>query len=145
VFLPFLGGERSLGWDPGRRGLIRGLTFATTPLDIAQAAIEGVCYRLAAVLDAIGGVDSVVATGGALRANPGWVQILADVLGRPVEVAAVAEASARGAAMVALERLGAAVPHPPIVGRYEPRAGRHEPHREAMRQQEQTMRWEDSR
>ena len=55
VFLPFLGGERSLGWDPARRGLIRGLTFATTPLDLAQAALEGVCYRLAAVLDAIGG------------------------------------------------------------------------------------------
>ncbi len=145
VFLPFLGGERSLGWNPSRRGLIRGLTFATTPLDVAQAAIEGVCYRLAAVLDAIGGVESVVATGGALRANPGWVQILADVLGRPVEVAAVAEASARGAAMMALERLGVPVPDPPIVGRYEPRAGRHESHREAMRQQEQTMRWEESR
>ena len=144
VFLPFLGGERSLGWNPGRRGLIRGLSFATTPLDIAQAAIEGVCYRLAAVLDAIGGVEAVVATGGALRASPGWVQILADVLGRPVDVSAVAEASARGAAMMALERLGAPVPDPPIVGRYEPRAERHEPHREAMREQEQTMGWEES-
>jgi gluconokinase len=145
VFLPFLGGERSLGWNPSRRGLIRGLTFATTPLDIAQAAVEGVCYRLAAVVDAIGGIDSVVATGGALRANPAWVQILADVLGRPVDVAAVAEASARGAAMMALERLGIPVPDPPVVGRYEPRAERHEPHREAMRRQEQTMRWEETR
>jgi sugar (pentulose or hexulose) kinase len=66
------------------------------------------------------------------------------VLGRPVGVAAVAEASARGAAMTALARLGVPVPDPPIVGRYEPRAGRHESHREAMRQQEQTMRWEES-
>ena len=69
TFLPFLGGERSLGWDASRRGLIDGLTFATTPRDIAQAALEGVCYRLADVLDAIGGIESVVATGGALLAN----------------------------------------------------------------------------
>ena len=110
VFLPFLGGERSLGWDASRRGLITGLSFATTPLDIAQAALEGVCYRLAAVLDAIGGVESVVVTGGALLANPAWVQVLADVLGRPLEVSAVAEGSARGAALVALERLGAPAP-----------------------------------
>ena len=66
-----------------------GLTFATTPLDIAQAALEGVCYRLADVLDAIGGIESVVATGGALLANAAWLQVLADVLGRPVEVSAV--------------------------------------------------------
>lgn len=145
VFLPFLGGERSLGWKPDRRGLIRGLTFATTPLDLAQAALEGVCYRLAAVLDAIGGIESVVASGGALRANPAWVQILADVLGRPVEVAAVDEASARGAAMMAFEGLGLPVPEVPIAGRYEPRPGRHERHREAMQLQEQTMRWEETR
>ena len=81
VFLPFLGGERSLGWDASRRGLVSGLSFATTPLDVAQAALEGVCYRLAAVLDAIDGVESVVVTGGALLANPAWVQVLADVLG----------------------------------------------------------------
>ena len=72
---------RSAG-TPNRRGAIHGLSFATTPLDIAQAALEGVCYRLADVLDALGGVESVVATGGALLANPDWLQILADVLGR---------------------------------------------------------------
>jgi gluconokinase len=145
VFLPFLGGERSLGWDPARRGLIRGLTFATTPLDLAQAALEGVCYRLAAVLDAIGGIESVVASGGALRESPAWGQILADVLGRPVEIPAVGETSARGAAMMAFGRLGMPVPEAPIVGRYEPRVGRHEHHREAMQLQEQTMCWEETR
>ena len=62
------------------------------------------------MLDAIDGVESVVVTGGALLANPAWVQVLADVLGRPLEVSAVAEASARGAALVALERLGAPAP-----------------------------------
>jgi gluconokinase len=128
-FLPFLGGERSLGWDPDRRGAIEGLTFATTAADIAQAALEGVCYQLADVLDAIGGVTSVVATGGGLLANPGWLQVLADVLGRPVDVSGVAEGSARGAAVIGLERLGLDVPEAPIARVVEPRLDRHEIHR----------------
>ena len=128
TFLPFLGGERSLGWNAKRRGAIEGLSFATTPEDIAQAALEGVCYRLAAVLDAIGGLESVVATGGALLANPAWLQVFADVLGKPVEVSAVAEGSARGAV---LTRLGLDAPAP-IAEVVEPRLDRHEIHRVAM-------------
>ncbi|MGZ4390368.1 MAG: gluconokinase, partial [Gaiellaceae bacterium] len=114
TFLPFLGGERSLGWDPHRRGLVDGLSFTTTPADIAQAALEGVAYRLAEVLAAIGGLAAIVATGGGLLANPAWLQILADVVGRPVEVSGEAEGSARGAALVGLERLGLPVPPAPI-------------------------------
>jgi gluconokinase len=139
VFLPFLGGERSLGWDASRRGVIRGLSFATTPADIAQAALEGVAYQLADVLDALGGVESVVATGGALLANPAWTQILADVLGRRLEVSAVDEGSARGAAMIALERLGAPVPPAPVARAVEPRAGRHEIHLAARAEHRTTM------
>jgi gluconokinase len=136
VFLPFLGGERSLGWDARRRGVVSGLSFATTPLDVAQAALEGVCYRIAAVLEAIGGIESLVVTGGALLANPAWVQVLADVLGRPLEVSAVPEASARGAAMVALERFGAPVPPAPIGRVVEPRPDRHEIHLAASGEQQ---------
>jgi len=128
TFEPYLGGERSLGWDPERRGVIRGLSFATTALDIAQAALEGVCYRLADVLDAIGDVGSVVATGGGLLANEAWLQVLADVIGTPVEVSGVPEGSARGAAVVALERLGLRVPEAPLARVVEPRLDRHEIH-----------------
>jgi gluconokinase len=139
VFLPFLGGERSLGWDAARRGAITGLSFATTPLDIAQAALEGVCYRFADVLSALGAVESVVVTGGALRANPGWVQVLADVLGRPLEVSAVEEGSARGAALIALERLGVPAAAAPIAHVVEPRLDRHEIHLRAIGEQRTTM------
>jgi gluconokinase len=139
TFLPFLGGERSLGWDPDRRGAIEGLTFSTTPLDIAQAALEGVCYRLAAVLDAIGGLESIVATGAALLANPAWLQVLADVLGRPVELSGEPEGSARGAALVALERLGLPVPAAPIARVVQPRPERHEIHLRSREVQRDTM------
>ncbi len=143
VFLPFLGGERSLGWDASRRGLVRGLTFATTPLDLVQAALEAVCYRFAAILEAIGGVESVVVTGGALRASPDWAQILADALGRPLEVSATAEGSARGAALCALERLGCTPPPAPIARVVEPRPDRAEIHRCAREVQEAELNIEE--
>ena len=128
TFLPFLGGERSLGWNAERRGAIEGLTFETTQLDLAQAALEGVCYRLADVLDAIGEIESIVATGAALLASEAWPQVLADVLGRPVELSGVPEGSARGAALVAFERLGFPLPTAPIARVVEPRRERYEIH-----------------
>jgi gluconokinase len=39
--------------------------------------------------------------------SPAWLGIIADVLGRPVSVSQVQEASARGSALLALEALGA--------------------------------------
>jgi gluconokinase len=144
VFLPFLGGERSLGWNASRRGLVHGLTFATTPLDLAQAALEAVSYRLADVLEAIGDLDSLVATGGGLLGNRDWVQILADVVGRPIELSAVAEGSARGAAVVALERAGMIVPVAGTIGVVEPRPGRTEIHAAAREEQRAMMRLEEA-
>jgi gluconokinase len=145
TFLPFLGGERSLGWDPDRRGAVEGLTFATTALDIAQAGLEAVCYRLADVLDAIGGIESIVATGGALLANAAWLQVLADVLGRPVELSGEPEGSARGAAHVAFERLGLPLPEAPIAHIVEPRVERHAIHRASQEVQRNTMQLREAR
>jgi gluconokinase len=144
TFLPFLGGERALGWDPDRRGLVSGLTFATSPGEIAQAALEGVVYRLADVLDAIGGIESVVATGHALLVNDAWLQILADVLGRPVEVSGEPVGSARGAAVVALERVGVSVPPAPVARVVEPRPERFENHVAAREEQRRLMRVQEA-
>ena len=49
----------------------------------------------------------MIASGGALLRSPGWTQMMADVLGRPVLASTEPEASSRGAALYALERLGA--------------------------------------
>jgi gluconokinase len=102
TFLPFLGGERSTGWDPRQTGAILGLTFDTTPADIRRAALEGVGYRFAAVADLLPNVQEIVATGGALLKDREWVQIMADALARPVRRSGVEEASLRGAAVAVL-------------------------------------------
>jgi len=69
-------------------------------------------------------IEAIVATGQALLSSDRWMQLCADVLCRPVTASGVEEGSARGAALHALERLGAD-PEPAPLGRtYEPDAAR---------------------
>jgi gluconokinase len=136
VFLPFLGGERSTGWNPAARGLIHGLTFETTPLDLRQAAYEGVAFRFAAIADLLPDVREVVATGAGLLQDRDWVQIMADALARPVAVSRVPEASLRGAAVLALARAGSEVAAAPVGDVVEPRPERAEAYRAAREEQQ---------
>ena len=136
TFLPFLGGERSTGWNPHARGTIHGLTLGTTPLDLRQAAYEGVAFRFAAIADLLPDVREVVATGAGLLHDRDWIQIMADALARPIHVSGVPEASLRGAAVLVLERLGQEVAEAPIGEVVEPRADRAEAYRTAREQQQ---------
>jgi gluconokinase len=136
VFLPFLGGERSTGWNPHARGTVNGLTFETTPRDVRQAAFEGVAFRFAAIADLLSELREVVATGGGLLHDRDWIQIMADALARPVTVSAVPEASLRGAAVLALERLGHEPAEAPTAGVVHPREDRAEAYRAAREAQQ---------
>jgi gluconokinase len=111
TLLPFLAGERSTGWLPTARAAIVGCSLATRPIDVLRAALETVAYRFALIhallAEACPRADEVVATGGALAASPAWTGIMADVLGVPVRPSTEPEASSRGAALLALESLGA--------------------------------------
>jgi gluconokinase len=87
------------------------------------------------------GDPQVVASGGALLHSPAWLQIVTDVLGRPVAVCGVAEATSRGAALLALEALGAIksldeIPHF-IHAPYQPDSGRHARYRRAVERQQE--------
>jgi gluconokinase len=135
TFLALLGGERSPGWHQHARGAIHGLTFETTPLDLRQAGLEGVAFRFAAVAELMPGIEEVVATGGALLKDPEWVQIMADALGHPLATSGVKEASLRGAAVVTLERLGAAPAPAPLGPVVEPRREKMEMFRAARERQ----------
>ncbi|HEY7064838.1 MAG TPA: gluconokinase [Chloroflexota bacterium] len=109
--LPFVAGERSPGWAVVARGAIVGLTLATRPVDILRAGLEAVALQFALIAtivdEAVPGTQRMIATGGALVRSPAWTQIIADALGRPVTLCVEPEASSRGAALLALEALGA--------------------------------------
>jgi gluconokinase len=136
TFLPFLGGERSTGWALDAKGAIAGLTFETTADDIRQAALEGVAFRLAAIAELLIEVQEVVATGQGLLSDPGWIQIMADALARPVTTSLVEEASLRGAAVLTLERLGQPPPEAPLGEVFRPREERAEAYRSARERQQ---------
>ncbi|HYH84208.1 MAG TPA: gluconokinase [Pyrinomonadaceae bacterium] len=108
--LPFWAGERSTGWHAHAAGALLGLTSHTRPVEIVRAALESVAYRLALVarsLDALAPGAELRASGGALRNSIAWAQIVADVMGRPLRLSRIGEASSRGAALLALEATGA--------------------------------------
>ena len=50
--------------------------------------------------------EQVIASGGALLRSPAWTQMMADALGLPVTTCLEPEATSRGAALLAMERLG---------------------------------------
>jgi gluconokinase len=109
--LPFLAGERSPYWRADLRGVIAGLSLDTGPFDILHASLESVALRFreiySALSSAVGPPAEVIASGGALLHSPAWTQMMADSLGRPIVASTEQEASSRGAAVYALERLGA--------------------------------------
>ena len=132
TILPFWAGERSTGWTSNARGAILGLTMHTRPIEILRAAMEAVSYRFALIaraLEPFAPGAEIVASGGALSASVTWSQMLADVLGRPIYLSNVAEASSRGAVLLALEaagKLNSIKDAPaPFAQRYEPDMARH--------------------
>lgn len=109
TFLPFLAGERSTNWNAAARGAILGLNSATDTVEIAQAALEAVAYRFAAIFEQLNSVceiRKVIASGGALRESPVWTQIICDTLNKPMFLPDEREASSRGAVLFALEKAG---------------------------------------
>jgi len=146
--LPFFTGERSVGWKPRARAVVAGMSLDTSPLDILQAGMEAVAYRFAAVQELLGSLlgpaSRTVATGGALMRSRAWTQIIADVLGRPLTLSRVQEASSRGAALLALEVLGLirdVADAPPLLGDLlTPREDRRAAHRAAAERQEKLSR-----
>lgn len=109
IFLPFLAGERSPYWNPEARGVIFGLGLHQSKAHLVRALMEGVIYRMYSVFEAVleltGSPQEVRAAGGFTRSSL-WCQIMADVFGYPIKVPEVSEASAFGAAVMAMWGLG---------------------------------------
>ncbi len=109
--LPLFAGERSTKWRADARAAISGMSIHTSPLEILRASLESVALRFRNVFDIMegqfGAPAEVIGSGGALLHSPAWAQMMADALGQPVVMCIEKEATGRGAALLALERLGA--------------------------------------
>jgi gluconokinase len=143
--LPFLAGERSPDYLPDARAAIVGLKLATTVDEIARAGLEAVAYRFLHVRDELVKVTPVtrlVGTGTAMSESKVWPQILADALGCSIALPRETELTSRGAAVLALERLGLAPRSldPSVARVFHPDAQRHQTYRAAAERQQQLMR-----
>ena len=91
-------------WDPYARGLLIGIERGTVRAHIARATLESIAYQTRDLVEAMRAagqpIDVLRADGGG-TANAFLMQLQADLLGVPVEVAAVRETTALGAASLA--------------------------------------------
>ncbi|MEU8236369.1 gluconokinase [Actinoplanes sp. NPDC048967] len=128
LVLPYLTGERAPGWVGGARAVFGGVSAATDADTMFRGIVEGVAMTYARVADelrpAAPGVLEVAAAGRVSNDRPEWLQVLADVLGRPVTHVTRRRATQRGTALLALDVLAPDVPRAPRAtgATYEPRA-----------------------
>jgi xylulokinase len=104
LFLPALSGAMTPRWNARMRGAFAGLSMSHPSNTMARAVLEGCAFALRDVVDrfaqlGLGGEEIRVVGGGAQSEL--WMQIKADVTGRPVHRVLVKEATATGAALLA--------------------------------------------
>ena len=109
-FLPYLMGERSPINDVNARGTFVGLSMDTRRQDIVLSVLEGVAfamrdsYEIAKALNIP--IKSSKLCGGGGK-SPLWRQIMANVLGLPIEIPVAEEGPGYGGAMLAMVGCGA--------------------------------------
>lgn len=116
---PGSGGLLALDWWNGQRcpygddrlsGMMLGMTIHTTPVQQYRALMEATAYGARLILEGFesGGVPirEVTACGGIPRRNPLMMQIYADVLNRPIQIARQEQTTALGAAVLAASAAG---------------------------------------
>jgi glycerol kinase len=110
IFVPGFVGLGAPHWVPEARGVLFGLTRGTTAADLGRAALEGVAFQVADLVEAAGkdaaAPLAALRVDGGMARNAWFLQRQADVLGLPVLQAPQSESTALGAAYLAGLRAG---------------------------------------
>ena len=109
--VPAFSGLGSPHWDPHARASITGISRGTTKDHVIRAALESTAYQIKEVVDIMDSQlrlprrgnrrERVLRVDGGQTRNPFLMQFQADLLDRPIEVSAVGETTALGAAFLA--------------------------------------------
>jgi glycerol kinase len=124
AFVPALLGVGTPDWDFGARGGFFGLTRGATKAHLCRAVLEGIAQRgrdLVEAAEADGEPLGALRVDGGLSDSAPFCQLLADVTGRPVEVAPVREATTRGAGLLAGLAVGLVADEAAIAATWAPR------------------------
>ncbi len=144
LFVPGFVGLGAPHWVPEARGVIFGLTRATTAADLGRAALEGVAFQVADLIDAAekdlaSEVHAALKVDGGMARNDWFLQCQADSLGRPVARAAHSESTALGAAFLAA--VGAGLANETALGALVSAATRFEPKLPAADRERKLVAW----
>jgi xylulokinase len=104
LFVPALSGATVPRWNDRMRGVFAGLSMNHDRSHLARAVVEGCSFALRDVLgrmDALGLADKEIRVVGGGARSELWLQIKADVTGRPVRPVLAEEPTALGAAILA--------------------------------------------
>lgn len=129
VGLDWWSGNRVPYADSRLSGLLMGFGLDTTAAGIYRALMEALCYgtrRILELADA-GGLDTrrLVMTSGLAETNPLLVAIMADILGREIELPTIAHATATGAAIHGAVAAGVVADFREGAARFGARSRRH--------------------
>jgi xylulokinase len=110
MLVPYWNSVMNPYWDATASGIVVGWRGIHRPVHLYRAILEGIAYELRLHLEGVEQalgipLEQVVAVGGGARSEH-WCQIVADVTGKPVYHAAVPEAAALGAAVLAAAGAG---------------------------------------
>jgi len=109
VFLPFLHGEQSPGWDDTRQGMYCGLTADSDIFSMYYALLEGVLFNLYhcyTYLSELMEEPKEIRLSGGIVNSAYWTQMAADIFGIPIGVSSVEHGSMMGALAVAKKVMG---------------------------------------
>jgi xylulokinase len=109
LFLPYLSGERCPLLNTGISGVFWGLSYLTNRARMARAVMEGIAFSLYDCLLACESTgifpEQMIALGGGANSKL-WLQIQADIYGKPLIITTNPEQAALGAAITAGVGLG---------------------------------------
>jgi len=103
--LDWMNGRRTPDANQNLKGAVMGLTLGSDAPRIFRALVEATAYGAKMIVDRFVEegvrIDGVIALGGVARKSPFVMQVVADVLNKPIKVARSEQAVALGAAMAA--------------------------------------------
>lgn len=109
MFLPYLAGERTPINDPFASGLMIGLKVSHTRAHMYKAALEGIAYTIDQHIEILEEnnlpVQKIMAVGGGTK-NQEWLQIIANVTGKPIHTSKISIGASYGDALMASLQAG---------------------------------------
>ncbi|SEL33702.1 ribulokinase [Parapedobacter koreensis] len=110
VALDWVNGRRTPDVNPALNGWLTGIRLGTDAPRLFKALVEATAFGSKAIVDRFEKegvpVNEIIATGGIAKKSPYVMQVLADVLGRPIKTVNTEQSCALGSAMCAAVAAG---------------------------------------